>query len=133
VPRRPSAAGTRIGPTAAWLEGSPLPDFRFPGLFLAVVIAGANLLSASLLRRRHPLGPPASLGTGLPVAWVAIQTAIIGFRHWSQGIWWLTFLLVAALGPASAASERDVRPPSQPPDQSGAAAARGDARFLGCS
>jgi hypothetical protein len=29
----------------------------------------------------------------LLVTWVAIQTRIIGFRHWSQSIWW-TFVLI---------------------------------------
>ena len=33
----------------------------------------------------------------LLVAWVAIQTAIIGFRHWSQSIWWVTFVLITVL------------------------------------
>ena len=91
-------SGAPLGMTTEWLEGSPFPDFRFPGLFLAIVIGGANSLTAVLLWRRHPGSPFASLGTGLLlVIWVAIQTAIIGFRHWSQGIWWVTFVLVAVL------------------------------------
>jgi hypothetical protein len=69
-----------------------------PGLFLAIVIGGANLLTAVLLWRRHPELPMASLGTGLLLlTCVAIQTAIIGFRHWSQGIWWVTFVTVTVL------------------------------------
>ena len=28
---------------------------------------------------------------------VAIQNAIIGFRHWSQSIWWVTFVLITIL------------------------------------
>jgi hypothetical protein len=94
--RNPS--GAALGMTADWLDGSPFPDFRLPGLFLAVVIGGANLLTAVLLWRRYPVSPLASLGTGgLLVTWVAIQTAVIGFRHWSQGIWWVTFVVVTVL------------------------------------
>jgi hypothetical protein len=94
--RTPS--GAALGMTTDLLDGSPFVDFRVPGLFLAVVIGGANLLSGVLLWRRHPGSPLASLGTGLLlVAWVAIQTAIIGFRHWSQGIWWVTFIAVTVL------------------------------------
>jgi hypothetical protein len=75
-----------------------VPDFRVPGLFLTLVIGGANLLSVVLLWRRHRASPLASLGTGLLlVAWVAIQSAVIGFRHWSQSIWWVTFVLVTVL------------------------------------
>ena len=90
--------GTALGMTTEWLDGSPFPDFRFPGLFLAIVIGGTNLITALLLFRRQPDSPLASFGTGLlMVAWVAIQTAIIGFRHWSQGIWWVTCIFLTAL------------------------------------
>lgn len=81
-----------------WLDGSPFPDYRVPGLFLTVVIGGANLVSAALLGRRDPLAPLASLGTGiLLLVWIAIQTAIIGFRDWTQGMWWAVFGLVTVL------------------------------------
>jgi CDP-diglyceride synthetase len=105
-------SGAALGMTTEWLDGSPFPDFRFPGLFLAVVIGGANSLTAVLLWRRHPGSPLASLGTGLLlVIWVAIQTAIIGFRHWSQGIWWVTFVLVTVLA-ARLVGQRDRNTPS---------------------
>jgi hypothetical protein len=82
-----------------YLEGSPFNDYRIPGLFLAVVIGGANLLSTVALVRKGRGAAFLSLGTGLLLlAWVAIQTAIIGFRHWSQAVWWVTFTLVACIG-----------------------------------
>lgn len=91
--------GAALGMTTEPLDGSPFPDYRVPGLFLAIVIGGANLASGVLLWRRHALAPAVSLATGLLlVAWVAIQTAIIGFLHWSQLIWWTLFPLVALLG-----------------------------------
>lgn len=103
--RRPS--GRDLGMDARWLEGSPFPDFRIPGLFLLLVIAPANLLSALLLLRRHRGGPPLSLATGLLlVVWLAIQTAILGFRDRSQAIWWLLFPLVAVLGAAQLRARR---------------------------
>jgi hypothetical protein len=94
-------SGKALGMATDYLEGSPFPDYRIPGLFLAVVIGGANLLSAVTLVRKVRGAAYLSLGTGLLlVAWVAIQTAIIGFRHWSQAIWWVTFIVVAGLGAA---------------------------------
>jgi len=81
-----------------YLQGSPFPDFRVPGLFLGVVISGWNLASAAALARRSALGPPISLGTGvLLLVWMAIQTAILGPRHWTQLLWWGVFGLVTAL------------------------------------
>jgi CDP-diglyceride synthetase len=91
-------SGSRLGMSTEWLRRSPFPDYRFPGFFLTLVIGGANLLSAVLLSRGHRRAPTVSLATGvLLMAWVAIQTAIIGVRHWSQGIWWVTFSLITLL------------------------------------
>lgn len=81
-----------------WLRRSPFRDFRVPGLFLTLAIGGTNLLSALLLWRRHQRSALMSLATGsLLVVWLGVQTAIIGFRHWSQSIWWITFSLVTLL------------------------------------
>jgi hypothetical protein len=92
-------SGAALGMSVSSLANSPFRDYLIPGLFLAAVIGGANLLSAVVLWRRHTLAPRMSLATGLLlVVWVAIQTAIIGFQDWSQGIWWVTFTLVALLG-----------------------------------
>ncbi len=100
-------SGSALGMSVDYLDGSPFPDFRIPGLFLAAVIGTANLVSAVGLWWRHPLAPLLSLATGLLlVIWVIIQTAIIGFRHWSQLIWWIIFPLVAVIAAALAHSER---------------------------
>jgi hypothetical protein len=100
-------SGESLGVPVAWLEGSPFPDYRVPGLFLAIVIGGTNLLGALALARRHPLAARLSLATGvLLVAWIAVQTAIIGLRHWSQAIWWATFVVVAALAARLVQRER---------------------------
>lgn len=91
-------SGGALGMDVAWLDGSPFEDYRVPGLFLGIVIGGANLASAVLLALRHPLGARVSLATGLLlVAWLAIQTAILGVRHWSQAIWWVLFPAVTLL------------------------------------
>jgi hypothetical protein len=94
--REPS--GAALGMSADWLKRSPFRSFRIPGLFLMLVIGGTNLLSAAVLWRRDHRSELVSLATGLLlVVWVAIQTAIIGFRHWSQGIWWVTFSILTVL------------------------------------
>ncbi len=52
----------------------------------------------AVLWRRDHRSELVSLATGLLlVVWVAIQTAVIGFRHWSQGIWWVTFSALTIL------------------------------------
>jgi hypothetical protein len=90
--------GATLGFPVDWLAGSPFPDYRFPGLFLLVVIGGANLVSAFALIRRSPLGPTLSLATGvLLIAWISIQTMIIGYVHWSQIFWAVLFVTMTVL------------------------------------
>lgn len=90
--------GDALGFPVAWLRGSPFPDYRFPGLFLAIVIGGANLVSAAGLLRRTIWAPSASFATGLLLlAWITIQWAIIRYRHWTQVLWVAVFSLTTVL------------------------------------
>jgi hypothetical protein len=101
----PSGAG--LGMTVDLLEGGPFPDYLVPGLFLAIVIGGANLASAVLLWRRHLLASRASLATGLLLlAWTVVQLSIIGFTEWTQGIWVVMFSVVTVLALVLVRGER---------------------------
>jgi len=100
-------SGRTLGMSPDYLDGSPFPDFRVPGLFLAVVIGTANFASAFALWRGARRAALLSLATGaLLLAWIAIQTAIVGFRHWSQALWWLIFTAVTAFAALFVAGER---------------------------
>jgi hypothetical protein len=91
-----------------WLRGSPFPDYRFPGLFLAFVIGGTNLGSAFALAKNMPFGALLSLASGLLlVAWVSIQWLIIGFQHWTQLMWVVVFTATTILAAINA--RRDSR------------------------
>jgi hypothetical protein len=82
-----------------WLEGSPFPDYRIPGLFLLLVIAPTNLASVLLQWKRSETAPRVTVGTGtILVLWVVIQAVIIGFQHWSQVMWMVLFTLTTGLG-----------------------------------
>lgn len=90
--------GDALGFPLDWLNGSPFPGYRFPGLFLAIVIGGANLVSAFALARRARLGPTLSLATGvLLIAWISTPTTIIGYVHWSQVFWVVLFITMTVL------------------------------------
>ena len=81
-----------------WLQGSPFSDYRIPGLFMLLVIGPVNLISALAQWRRKQWAPEVSAPSGvILLAWIAIQTAIIGSRPWSQAMWWAVFAATTAL------------------------------------
>ena len=94
--REPSGEQLRF--ETEWLDGSPFGDYRVPGLFLAFVIGGTNLISGASLWRRRPWARLVSLATGvLLLVWIAIQTRIIGLRDWMQLAWAAVFFIVTLL------------------------------------
>jgi len=87
----------------AWLSSSPFPDYRFPGLFLVIVIGGTQLASAMALATRRRVGPVLSLASGLLlVTWLAIQWAIIGYQHPTQLVWAILFPTLAIMAAVNA-------------------------------
>lgn len=92
-------SGKALGFDVNWLAGSPLKSYRIPGVVLSIVIGGANVAGLIGQQRRSWWAPAGSLAKGgLLLIWLAIQTAIIGIRHWTQFLWLVLFTLVAALG-----------------------------------
>jgi hypothetical protein len=62
------------------------------------VIGSTNLASTAALFWRAPWCFAVSFSSGLLLlAWISIQTLIIGFVHWTQFVWWLVFSLVALM------------------------------------
>jgi hypothetical protein len=52
------ADAENLGVKDAWLEGTPLPDYRVPGLVLLVVIGGGMLVTVLLALRGSRLRRP---------------------------------------------------------------------------
>jgi hypothetical protein len=82
---------------AEWLEGSPFPDYRIPGLFPLIVIGGGMLLTTLLaLRRSRLAGLAALVMATVLVIWGVVETITIGY----QGAGQLLLLAVFVVGPA---------------------------------
>lgn len=82
-----------FGIQEAWLTGSPFSDYRVPGWFLTVAIGGGMCITAWLLLVRSRLAGIASLKLGVVLlAWLAVETAIIGLQGTQQ------FALLALCG-----------------------------------
>ena len=85
-----------LGLEESWLEGSPFPDYRIPGLVLLVVIGGGMLAAVALAARssRHAAAAALLMGIAL-LAWGLVETATIGYQGWAQ-----LLLLAVFVGPA---------------------------------
>ena len=68
-----------------WLAGSPFTDYFVPSLVLFVVVGGSLAAAAVLVLARSPHARVASsAASGIVLAWIAVQLAIIGFVSWMQ-------------------------------------------------
>lgn len=82
-----------LGMEEEWLDGSPFPDYRIPGLFLLLVIGGGMLASAVLALLGSPYARLAALAMGATLAlWLVVETVIVGFQAWEQ------YVLLVACG-----------------------------------
>jgi hypothetical protein len=68
-----------------WLEGSPFDDYFIPGLVLFLVVGGSLLAAAIAVLAGLRIARLAALGAGLVVlAWLAVETLIVGYVSWMQ-------------------------------------------------
>lgn len=74
-----STAGGAV-PDSSYLGGSPFPSYLVPGIALAVIVGGTQVLAAMLTGRGSPAGPFAAAvaGFGLLI-WIFVQMMFIPF------------------------------------------------------
>jgi hypothetical protein len=86
-----------LGAEQSWLDGSPFPDYRVPGVVLLVVIGGGMLATALAALRRSRFAGLAALAMGLMLlVWGLVETLTIGY----QGAGQLVLLGLFVVGPA---------------------------------
>ena len=87
-----------LGVRRAWLEGSPFPDYRVPGLVLLVLIGGGMLTTGVLALRRSRFAGPAALAMGAALLlWGLVETVTIGYQGSAQLLLLAVFVLAPAL------------------------------------
>jgi hypothetical protein len=81
-----------------WLEGSPFDDYFVPGLGLFLVVGGSLLAAAIAVFAGLRVARLAALGAGLVVlAWLAVETLVIGYVSWMQPATTIGALLILLL------------------------------------
>jgi len=71
---------TVITPPAEYLEGSPFSSYLVPGLVLALVLGGLNVIAFVLLLRRRPSALFAAATAGYAaLIWIFVQMMVIPF------------------------------------------------------
>jgi hypothetical protein len=73
------------GLEVAWIEHTLLPSWTIPGILLIVLVGGGMLTAAAVTLRVRALAAPAALAMGLVLlAWLAIETLMIGWHGGPQ-------------------------------------------------
>jgi hypothetical protein len=87
-----------LGVRESWLEGTPFPDYRVPGVVLLTVIGGGMLVTAlaALRRSRHAGIAALAMGVAL-VVWGVVETLTIGYQGTGQLVLLAVFVVAPAL------------------------------------
>jgi hypothetical protein len=73
------------GLEVAWIEHTLLPSWTVPGMLLMVLVGGGMVAAAAATLRARTLAAPAALAMGLVLlAWLAIETLMIGWHGGPQ-------------------------------------------------
>jgi len=77
------------------LEGTPFKDFTIPGVLLAVLVGGTNLLAVFFNLKRQAGRYNWALAGGIFITgWIIGQLILIGASHWLQAFYLVIGILV---------------------------------------
>ena len=77
------------------LNGTPFKDFTMPGILLAVIVGGINLLAVFFNLKRQTNRYNWALAGGLVIfGWIIIQMILIGAFHWLHILYLIIGILI---------------------------------------
>jgi len=75
--------GSMMNLPLSLLEGTPFKDFKIPGILLAFVVGGINLLAVFFNLKRGRNRYKWAMAGGLVISgWILIQMILTGVIHW---------------------------------------------------
>lgn len=88
--------GKLLGLPLALLEGSPFPDYFFPGILLVVVVGFSSLMALYFLTLKHRNQYNWGLLAGvLLTGWIVVQVLLIHSLHWLHVVYLLLGIAVS--------------------------------------
>jgi hypothetical protein len=87
-----------LGVKESWLEGTPFPDYRLPGVVLLAGVGGGMLVTALAALRRSRYAGLAAMAMGAALfVWGVVETLTIGYRGTGQLVLLGVFVVAPAL------------------------------------
>ena len=81
-----------------WLQATAFKTYFVPGLVLLVLVGGSMAAAAAMLLGGVSGARVMSLEAGIVLlAWMVAQLSMIGYRHWTQGLFVLLGVAVVVL------------------------------------
>lgn len=92
---RPDGSILNLNPDL--LAGSPFKNYLIPGILLAFVVGGLNLVAVFLNLNRHRQRYNAAITGGVVIiVWIIVQVILIGTIHWLHIIYFGAGMLVVS-------------------------------------
>lgn len=90
--------GSELGLSTDMLYASPFKSYFIPGLILALVVGGCNLVGLFLIMTDNSHSYKFCLLSGiLLLGWIVAQMLLMQYYSWLQGLYLLTGILISLL------------------------------------
>lgn len=90
--------GSSLGLSTTMLEGTPFKNFLLPGLVLAGIVGGINVISLFAIMGGNAHSYKFSLWGGIVLAgWIVAQLMFFQYYHWLQVLYLFVGILIILL------------------------------------
>jgi len=87
--------GSILNLSPALLEGTPFTNYLLPGILLATLVGGVNLLAVYFNLERHPSRYNWAMAGGFMICgWIVVQVLLINTIHWLHFLYFITGVVI---------------------------------------
>lgn len=90
--------GSLLQLSTALLNGTPFHSFLVPGVILAVIVGGTNLVAAVFNILSHPFRYSWAMASSIVlIGWILVQMLLINTLHWLQFVYLFIAIMMLLL------------------------------------